>query len=81
MKANKITDKQLFNMIEERLQLQSTQKALEFYQLPKNSLSYFKSEDFIKMFSTWDEYKKQSFLKKIAGTYWKNVAAILTQTY
>lgn len=79
MKLHKITEKQLFTMVEERMSLQSTQRSLESYKLPKYSLNYFKSEEFSKVFTTWDEYKKQQFLKSLAGTYWKTIAPYINK--
>lgn len=68
----KITEKQLFNIIQDRLSLQSTQRNLESYRLPKykNDISYFQSADFISTFKNWDNKKQEKFLQNLAGNYW-----------
>jgi len=77
----KITENKIKLIIEDRLSLQSTKRALEIYRLPKISLNYFESGEFISnYFSKWDELKKQSFLKTLGGQYWQTVKNILDRT-
>lgn len=65
-------------LIEDRLSLQSTKRALESYRLPKISLNYFESPEFIQNhFSKWDKYKQDIFLKTLSGEYWKNYKKII----
>ncbi len=63
------TEKQIRLIIEDRLTLQSTKRALEIYRLPAASLNYFESAGFAEIFNSWDEFRKRSFLKTVAGEY------------
>jgi hypothetical protein len=63
------TEKQIRLIIEDRLSLQSTSRSLELYRLPSISLNYFESADFARIYETWDEFRKRSFLKTVAGEY------------
>lgn len=65
----KITEKQLKLIIEERLNMQSTRRALEDFKLRKYDLNYFQSAEFGYIFSQWDDFKKKEFLILIGGRF------------
>ena len=54
-----LTEKQLINIVEGRLGLQSTQRELDRYNIPNHnySFTYFKSPAFAKIFISWDDSK------------------------
>ena len=68
---------QLKNLIIQRLELQSTQRNLSTYKLKQNSLNYFESPEFVRIFNNWDEIKKTNFLKDVGGQYWRSIGQII----
>jgi hypothetical protein len=75
----KITEKQLFDIILQRLTLQSTRRVVESYGLPKYTISYFKSTEFYQLFNSWDHIKQTKFLQSLAGGYAKEVIKYLNK--
>lgn len=67
-----IEDKQLNNIIEERLHLQTTQRYLEANDIKINS-NFLKTKRFKEKYDSWPQYKKYIFLKTVAGIYWKKM--------
>lgn len=65
-----LTEKQILNIIEERLNLQSTRRNLEIYGVKNYNLNYFQSSEFGRLFKEWDQQKQEKFLKNLAGNYW-----------
>jgi len=68
-----LNEKQLFDLIGERLGMQSTRRAVELYNLPKYTVSYFKSYEFAQIFHSWDENKQKNFLRSLAGGYARDI--------
>lgn len=68
-------------VISERLNLQSTKRALEQFRLPNSDFNYFQSSSFINSFNQWTDDKKKIFLRLMlpGGMYdkvdnsWENV--------
>lgn len=78
MKNYQITEKQLKNIINERLSMQSTRRALEVYKLKRYDLNYFESAEFGQIFKDWNETKQFNFLKLTAGNvYFKKVQELI----
>lgn len=67
------SEKNVKNIIDGRLSLQSTRRTISQYNLPVNenqySFKYFKSPEFGQIFNKWDETKRKKFLFELAGTY------------
>ena len=78
----RIPENKLKFIIEDRLSLQSTKRALEIYNLPKNTLNYLVSKDFVQnYFDKWDERRRKNFLTLVGGNeYWENLKNILEKT-
>lgn len=72
-----LSNTQLKNLVIQRLEMQSTQRNLSIYKLKQNNLNYFESTEFSRIFNTWDEHRKQNFLKDVGGEYWKRFGDIL----
>ncbi len=64
---NKDEDKILF-IIENRLKLQSIQRYLDDFKIPKDNAKFFFSKEFAaKFYKNWNEFKKKDFLINIVG--------------
>lgn len=75
--SNQKSPAQIKNILIDRLNLQSTRRTLENYKLKNYSLNYFESPEFAGIFQTWDDRKKENFLKDVGGFYWKNLGEFI----
>ncbi len=66
-------------ILENRLQLQSVQRYLDGYQIPRKNFEYFVSRRFVKEhFMKWETFKQKNFLVTMVGTaYWKQFKQML----
>jgi len=55
-------------IIEANLGMQTIQRALDKLGFKNPSLNTFKSQNFMKLYESWDTTKQNSFLKLIGGT-------------
>lgn len=66
-------------ILESRLQLQSVQRYLDGYNIPRRNFEYFVSRPFIQQhFMKWEPFKQKNFLIKMVGmTYWARMKEML----
>jgi len=57
----------IVNIIEQRIKLQSTARAIEAFGVKFVNVKFFNSNDFKKLYNSWDDSKKKNFLITLGG--------------
>jgi hypothetical protein len=65
-------------VLESRLRMQSVQRELDRYKIPKRNFEYFKSSDFKRdHLEKLNPFQKRELLKTIVGVNWKQLQQML----